>query len=227
MSLTMELLKDTEECVRWRQGRVWVYQLLIDFLARHPRMSLVTQWRHHMITREETLLTAGGQLLRNYLNDIMPGQLVKICEIEKHEYQRLFHSMHPIFPSLCERDYVVKLKGKDVDWTSDIREIYVQSGISFNKLNHEQDDNIWIELEYMAILAERTIDGRRIRTAQLALIDDQIRFLERHLMSWVPRFGEDLMYMAQSPLYKAIGSILKDFIPNDMEMLRLWREQLT
>ncbi|WP_438348788.1 TorD/DmsD family molecular chaperone [Paenibacillus sp. FA6] len=227
MLLTMELVKDTEECVRWKQGRGWVYQLLIDFLGSPPSLSLVAQWRQHMVTREEILLTEGGQLLKNYLSNIMPGQLVKICEVEKEEYQRLFHCMRPIFRSLCESDYVSRLREKKVDCTANVREMYVQSGIAFNKLNHEQDDNISLELEYMAILAERTSDDRRIRTAQLELIDDQIRFLDEHLIQWIPTFGEDLMCLAQSSVYTAIGSILRDFIPYDMIMLRSWRENLS
>ena len=227
MLLTMELVKDTEEYVRWKQGRGWVYQLLIDFLGSPPSLSLVAQWRQHMVTREEILLTEGGQLLKNYLSGIIPGQLVKICEVEKAEYQRLFHCMRPIFPSLCESDYVSRLREKNVDCTAEVREIYVQSGIAFNKLNHEQDDNISLELEYMAILAERTSDDRRIRMAQLELIDDQIQFLEEHLIKWIPTLGEDLMCLAQSPVYTAIGSILKDFITYDMAMLHGWREELT
>jgi TorA maturation chaperone TorD len=227
MTITMELMKDSEECILWKQGRGWVYQLLIDFLGNPPSLSLIAQWRAHVVTREESVLTEGGQLLKGYLSNIMPGQLVVVCVEEKAEYQRLFNCMHPIFPSLCESEYVSNMRGKNVDYTAAIREFYVQSGIAFNKLNHEQDDNIWIELEYMAILAERTSDDRRIRTAQLELIDDQIRFLEEHLIKWMPSFGEDLVGLAQSPIYKAIGSILRDFIPHDIAMLRSWKEDLS
>ncbi|AOZ93181.1 TorD/DmsD family molecular chaperone [Paenibacillus crassostreae] len=227
MNMTMELSKDSEECTLWKKRRGWMYQLLIDFLGNSPSLSLISQWRQHMVTREDVLLTEGGQRLIHYFSNIHPSQLIEISEVEKKEYRRLFEGTQPLFPSLCESSYISKVREKQVDCTADIREVYVRSGIAFNKLSHEHDDYILIELEYMAILAERTSDHRRIRIAQLSLIDDQIKFLEDHVMNWVPIFGEDLMNETHSPIYTEIGSILRDFITYDRRMLHTWRENLS
>lgn len=226
MTMILEMTRDSEECLRWKQGRGWVYQLLIDFLGNAPSLSLVAQWRHHMVTRDEAILTEGGQMLKDYLSSIMPEQYTEVCEVEREEYERLFGSVQPEFPSLCESDYRSMLSKNSVDCTFDICHMYAQSGIVFNKVHLEQDDHVSIELEYMAILGERTLDGKRLRASQQSLIDSQIQFLEQHLLKWIPSLAEDLCSLARTPMYKGIGSILKEFIPYDMEMLRTWRADL-
>lgn len=226
MVTSLEMVRDSEECIRWKQGRGMVYQLLIDFLGNPPSLSMVAQWRQYMVVREESLLTAGGRILKNYMSSITPEQYTAICEMEKEEYYRLFDSVRPIVPSLCESDYRSKLNKNTIDCTLDISNMYAQSGIVFNKLHLEQDDHISIELEYMAVLGDRMLDDRRLRTSQQALIDSQIEFLEQHLTQWIPSLADELYTKSRTPMYRAIGCILKEFLPHDIEMLRSWRAAL-
>ncbi|WP_084402840.1 TorD/DmsD family molecular chaperone [Paenibacillus antarcticus] len=226
MTMTLVMVRDSEECVRWKQGRGWVYQLLIDFLRNRPRLSLIAQWQKHMAMREEVFLTKEGQKLKDYLSNTMPEQLTKLCEVERAEYHRLFEGVRPIFPSLCENDYRSMLSKNSVDYMLDIRNRYAQSGIVFNKLVLEQDDHISIELEYMAVLGERMSDDVCLRASQHALMDSQIQFLEQHVMQWVPSVAEALCKEARSPIYRSLGYILQEFLPYDIAMLRSCRAEL-
>lgn len=226
MTMTLDRVEVTEECLRWKQGRGWVYQLLIDFLGNRPRLSLITQWHQYMVTREGTLLTEGGRTLKDYLSNITPVEFIQLCEMEKKEYFRLFDSNQPAIPTLHECDYRSRIGKKNVDCMLDIRNRYANSGIVFNKLSLEQDDHISIELEYMAILGERMLDVRRLRTSQQILVDSQIQFLEQHIMKWIPSLADDLLNHAQTPMYRGLGVVLKEFIPYDMEMLMSWRASL-
>jgi len=226
MTMTLEMVRDSEECIRWKQGRGWVYQLLIDFFENRPSLSLIAQWQKHLVTREEAVLTKEGQKLKSYLSNTMPEHFMEICKVERAEYHRLFEGVRPILPSLCESDYRSMLGENSVDYTSDIRNRYVQSGIVFNKLHFEQDDHISIELEYMAVLGERMSDDLCLRASQHALMDSQIQFLEQHVMQWVPSVAEALCKEARSPIYRSLGYILKEFLPYDIAMLRSWRAEL-
>lgn len=179
-----------------------------------------------MMLRDEVAITEGGRKLRNLLSSIDPQQLVERCVTEEAEYRRLFDSGHPIFPSLCEGAYR-GMKGKAiVECTLGIREMYADHGIVFNKLDHEQDDHIVLELEFMAVLVERTLDANRIRSSQLELIDSQIQFLDRHLLQWTPQLAEDISFIARSTLYIEVANVLKEFIVYDMQMLRAWRASM-
>ncbi len=226
MTMTLEMVRDYEECIRWKQGRGWVYQLLIDFLGNPPSLSLIAQWQKHMVTREESVLTKEGQKLKDYFSNTMPRQFTEVCEVERTEYHRLFEGVRPILPSLCESDYRSMLNKNSVDYTLDIRNMYAQSGIVFNKLHLEQDDHVSIELEFMAVLGERMSDDIRLRTSQQSLIDSQIQFLEQHIMTWVPSLAEVLCNQARTPIYRSLGFILKEFLPYDIAMLHSWRADL-
>ncbi|OAB42874.1 TorD/DmsD family molecular chaperone [Paenibacillus glacialis] len=226
MTMTLEMVRELEEYVRWKQGRGWVYQLLIDFLGNPPSLSLIALWQKHMVNREEAVLTQEGQKLKDYLSEMMPKQFTQVCEVERAEYHRLFEGIRPIVPSLCESDYRSILSKNSVDFTLDISNMYAQSSIVFNKLHHEQDDHISIELEFMAVLGERMSDDIRLRTSQQLLIDTQIQFLEQHVMKWVPSLADVLCKQAQTPVYRSLGYIIQEFLPYDIAMLRSWRAEL-
>jgi len=226
MTMILEMVREPEECIRWKQGRGWVYQLLIDFLGNPPSLSLIAQWQKYMVTREEAVLTKEVQKLRDYFSKTMPRQFTEVFKAERAEYHRLFAGVRPIFPSLCESDYRSMLSKKSVDCTLDIRNMYAESGIVFNKLHLEQDDHISIELEFMAILGERMSDDIRVRTSQQTLIETQIQFLEQHIMKWVPSLAEILCNQARTPIYRILGFILKEFLPYDTAMLHSWKADL-
>ncbi|MGF7049030.1 TorA maturation chaperone TorD [Paenibacillus sp. DS2015] len=226
MTMTIESLDESKVCLKWIEGRGWGYQLLIDFLGGPPSLSLIAQWRQYMMMRDEIVLTEGGQKLQQLLSGIAPQQLMEVCMTEESEYRRLFDSENSMFPSLCESVYR-GLKGEDLaNCMMDIHEMYAHHGIVFNKLNHERDDHIVLELEFMAVLVERTLDSKRIHSSHLELIDSQIQFLDQHLLQWVPLLAEDLSFITRSPLYMEVANVLKEFITDDMKMLCAWRASM-
>ncbi|AJS60427.1 TorD/DmsD family molecular chaperone [Paenibacillus sp. IHBB 10380] len=226
MTMTIESLEVSKVSLNWLQGRGWGYQLLIDFLGGPPSLSLIAQWRQYMMMRDDVVLTEGGRKLQQLLSEIVPQQLMEVCIAEETEYRRLFDSETSIFPSLCESTYR-GMKGKDLaECMLNIHEMYAHHGIVFNKLDHEQDDHIILELEFMAVLVERTLDTKRIRSSHLELIDSQIQFLDRHLLQWTPQLAEDISFITRSPLYIEVANILKEFIAYDMQMLRTWRASM-
>lgn len=220
----VETFRESREAERWQQGRSWIYQLLIDMLGQPPSVSIIAQWQHHVMKRGDVILTDGGEELKQNLSGIKQGQFLRRCEEEMNEYRRLFDCERAIFPYPCEGAYRA-IAGKAPRISSQlIRNQYSQSGIVFNKINQEQDDHIVLELEFMAILIERSMDERATERAIKELLDAQIEFLENHLLQWAPQFGDSLAEMARTPLYMLLGKILAEFIPYDLAMLRDWRE---
>lgn len=215
------------EQAAWLGRRGWVYELLMDFLSRPPRMSLIAHWRRRAETSHAIPNSRGGRRLRSYLEAIPGEQFRSVCQQEAEEYRRLFmdHKV-PLIP--CEGAFRAKRDGADAyACTAHIRAMYAESGVVFNKLYGESDDHIAMELEFMAVLSEVMQSRLDLRHSCLELTDTQIRFLETHLLQWAPRFAEELIRATTSPLYTGLAELLREFLIYDLEQLRRWRASLS
>lgn len=217
-------VKIAAEEVRWLELRGWVYQLLMDFLSRPPRMSLIAQWRGVVELKNSIPASQGGTILKDYLASIAEEDFRKVCYAEAEEYERLFMG-HNAKIAACEAVYRARAEGANAfDCISEIGTIYAQSGVAFNKLNGERDDHIALELEFMAVLAEGMLNKNNLRQSCLELVDTQIAFLESHLLKWTPQFSEDLAGATTSPLYTGLSVLMSEFLAEDLEQLQTWRE---
>ena len=85
----------------------------------------------------------------------------------------------------------------------------------------EPEDHIAIELEFMAHLcrnAARALEAGDHPSVG-AHMDKQRAFLESHLLSWVPRFCDDLEQSAWSDFYRAVARITKNFLAIEPEII--------
>ncbi len=226
MTTTVESILNTVEADRWLQGRGWVYQLLIDFLENPPALSQIAPWQRQAAMREEMALTGGGRRLQQYLSQLKPCDLTEACQAETTEYERLFAGPDALLPCICESVYRAQDPRSGQRCLQQIREAYAGCGIVFNKLRSEKDDHLAIELEFIAVAGEHMDDAQGLPECQLMWLDTQIDFLENHLLQWTPQLSDELTSLARTPLYREIGHIVGEFIPYDLKMLRLLREEL-
>ena len=69
------------------------------------------------------------------------------------------------------------------------------------------EDHLATELEFMAWLCEN------------AKIDEQMEFLEKHLVSWLPAFHADLEKFSMTDFYRAAGKMTLGFVYMEKELL--------
>lgn len=75
-----------------------------------------------------------------------------------------------------------------------------------------QPDHLSLQLEFMHYLCFRESEqAEEVLSYQLAQLD----FAERHLVSWVPRFADQVEQHAPGTLYARIVAALRDFIAED------------
>ncbi|WP_168928984.1 TorD/DmsD family molecular chaperone [Paenibacillus dokdonensis] len=225
-TMTVKSLLDTAKGVQWLQGRGWVYQLLIDFLENPPSLSQIALWQRQAAMREEMALTEGGRRLQEHWGKLEPCELSDVCRMETKEYERLFTGPDALLPCVCESVYRTTDQRSGHRCLQQIREAYAACGIVFNKLQSEKDDHLTIELEFIAVAGEHMDNTQGLPECQLMWLDTQIDFLENHLLQWTPRLSNELTSLARTPLYREIGHIVSEFIPYDLQMLRLLREEL-
>lgn len=224
--LFKEPVQIPEEQANWMELRGWVYQLLMDFLSRPPRMSLIAQWRRRVELKNTIPQCQGGKKLKSYLESIPEEDFRRVCYEEAEEYERLFMG-HNAKMIACESLFRAREEGVNgFACLSEIRDTYMQTGVVFNKISGERDDHIALELEFMAVMSEEMLSKASLRESSLELVDVQISFLEDHLLKWVPLFSAELAAITTSPMYKGLSELLIEFLAVDLEELRVWRKQL-
>lgn len=216
----------SQEQAKWLKLRGWGYRLLVDFLGRPPRMSLIAQWHRQVELNNTVPMSKGGRRLINYLESIPENEIRRVCYNEVEEFERLFMGPTAKVPT-CESLYRAKEEGIEAsECALDIRTFYMESSIAFNKLNGERDDHIALELEYMAVMSEEMLDKLNLRESLLEGLDLQIRFLESHLLKWTEGFTSRLIAATTSPLYIGLAEMMNEFLNEDLHRMQAWRAQL-
>lgn len=216
----------SKELKQWFEVRGFIYQLLVDFVGRPPRLSFFARYRRLAERHDHFVFTEGGGRLLSFFEGIEDAELRQKCEIETAEYNRLFSGQTP---KLSLSEATIRSTEEHIDarrCAAEISNFYAECGIAFNKLYGEHDDHLAIELEFMAVMADRTLCTNELRQSCLKLTDLQLNFLEGHLTKWALKFADDLSAATVSSMYQGLASLLKEFLVKDAEMLRAWRNLL-
>lgn len=214
---SVQTLEVPDVCHRWLENRGTIYQLLTEFLGHRPTLSLVAHWSRSNGISKVAELTRGGRELMQYLSGRSPEELVKICEREGAEYRRLLQ--HSKQRPLAESRY------SPYSCTAqDLSDFYASAGVAFKKVSGEPDDHLAIELEFITVLHDRMLNSVYSEDSMIELMDIQIRFLEEHLLTWIPALCRELNASTMSPIYLSVSRLLAEFLEYDLAMLRTWRQ---
>lgn len=96
------------------------------------------------------------------------------------------------------------------DLVLDVVQCYQKAGLTDFCLELGPPDFLGTELRFMSILAYQEMLAHQAADAGLASqwLAMQLRFLESHLLNWVPDHCERLAAMAKTPFYKALAQLL-------------------
>lgn len=147
-------------------------------------------------------LRVGFELLKKYMKNCKDTD--EVHERLRDEHTRLFigPGASPVPP--YESMYVDgKMRSNAL---LEVKQVYRESGVG--KQNYpEPEDHIAFELRFMHHLCENGELGT------------QRRFMDKHLMRWVPRFCDDLFASEHSDFYKGIAKITKGFLAFDSAVI--------
>lgn len=220
--MTIPSLNVPDAFGRWLETRGFIYQLFADFLGRRPTLSLIAQWsRNRQIAKGAEIWDAGREV-KLYLCGRKPQELVELCEKEGAEYDRLMKD--GTLMGVQPRE--AALIGESEAFSNVLSCLYASAGIVFKKCGDESDDHIAIELEFMNELHERMLFNSFSARSALELLNVQESFLQEHLLQWTPEFCKHLDEATDSPLYRGLARMLKEFLPYDLHMLQAWRSSM-
>ncbi len=160
--------------------------------------------------------------------DTLPSQDIKAVEtMLAADYARLFLSINKVPPHPSESTY---REGTPMQYYRDeVLRTYWQHGVDKVKEFTEPEDHIAIELSFMVYLCQKACDA--IENGQFnesaIYIEEQINFLETHLIKWVPKLVEDILKTARTPFYKAAAALTREFLEADVNATKDILKQLS
>ena len=201
-------------------NRLFLYSLMHKLFGREPDEELL-----NILTDEHTGEAFG--LLSEEEKDIMDRTAVFLGEIREEKQNPAFLEeakdgpMSLVAPP-CESVYGQKDAMLFQESTLEVRNTYRQYGLIPEGYPHVADDSLALELHFMALLAQRSLDafyaGKNDElTADLTGSSD---FLKKHLLVWVPKFLERMKGAKTNILYPQMGLVLDEFLRKDAETVK-------
>jgi anaerobic sulfite reductase subunit A len=163
---------------------------------------------------EKGKLKEGFQTLRGYLQGLAGRNLEEVRLELAAEYADLFLGIagkppHPSESVYSSNDHLVMGKARD-----EVLDFYRKAGLEKVKEFTEPEDHIAIELNFMALLCQRTVDVLEGNDKKKAneYLRIQKDFVEKHLAQWVPQLAKDVLEQAEVDFYKGVAMITDGFI---------------
>jgi len=149
--------------------------------------------------------------------DSIPSQDLDALETRlAADFARLFLSINKVPPHPSESIY---REGTMMQYSRDeVLKTYWSFGVDKKKEFTEPEDHIAVELNFLMYLCEKAIEALNNGDAKETrrYIQGQKDFLEKHLVKWVPKLVKDILDTAQTPFYKAMAVLTKEYLEMDL-----------
>ncbi len=218
------MLKDISDTVQKRK-------VIYTFLRRIYEKELSRELLAEMPPKMKPLLSAAEMLsqpeakkvvkeLIQFTNKI-PSQNLDELQIRlAADYARLFLSINKVPPHPSESVY---REGTMMQYFRDeVLKVYWSFGVAKKKEFAEPEDHIAVELSFMVYLCEKAIEALKNgdTNGSQRYIQGQKEFLECHLVRWVPNLVTDIVTIAQTPFYRAMAVLTREYIDMDLSIVR-------
>jgi len=100
------------------------------------------------------------------------------------------------------------------DSTVEVKKFIESTGLSYNSEYKGLPDHISVELEFMQQLTLREEQAWRDEDEDGALdcLKTEKKFIEEHLVRWVPAFCDKVIREAELPFYREMAALTKNFV---------------
>ncbi len=198
------------------RGRCAAYLLLSRLFEREADEDLLEEL--HEALMSSSGLGEGLGLIYRYLDGIRDrGKTV--LELAT-DYADLFLGVrglpHPSESSYRSgRGLIMKVYAEEV-----LRE-YWKAGVDKLRVFHEPPDHAAIELQFMAYLCDKTLDAmRRDDDEEIeGFLEEQRKFLEKHLTYWLPKLSENIIENASTDFYRGVALLARELVEEDFRIL--------
>jgi len=210
--LTHKETKDHDAVARHRSD---IYGLLATIYGQEITSDLLGQIKTPQFLGALSVLEVEG------IDGLMQKPEAELLEDLAVEYTHLFlgpgkHiSPHESVHHQREDGQWGKLWGAS---TVEVKRFIEATGLSYNEEFKGLPDHISVEFEFMQQLTLREEKAWKEDPGQAqACRQVEKKFIEEHLIRWVPAFCEMVIQEAESPFYHAVAALTRSFIEFEME----------
>lgn len=99
--------------------------------------------------------------------------------------------------------------------------LYRAAGLDKQPSWKEGEDHLALELEYMQVLTDRTVEAlcKGDGDEAVALVKTQANFLDDHLLSWVPMMTAEMKRFAKTEFYQGLAYLTDGFLAIEKELI--------
>lgn len=219
-----------EEIENVLYARQFSYDILRRFFVEEPSREYVRQFvQKNMIdlfpfNKDSVEIQQGIAAVKEFL------ATHDVVNIERHyqdlhwDYTRMFIGPFSLPTPPWESSYVRKDGLLFQGTTMEVRKIYEKYGFFVRDFNIEADDHVGMELDFVYRLNEMCLslclsnqesDFGKIKE----LLEEQSRFLQEHLLRFVPQLCEKIITEANTSFYSGLSRILQSYLKIDLEVL--------
>jgi TorA maturation chaperone TorD len=172
-------------------------------------------------------MTQGLRIVEDFIDKSKKTSLEELRKKLSVEYTRLFRGVKPFYgpPPPYESVY---LEGRIMgESTVKVSKEYSKAGVSIpNKHKTEPPDHISFELDFMRHLSNRELLAWKKNNLSnaLRLLEEQKKFINEHLIKWVPNFCNKVLEEAKIGFYQGIAKITKSFVQFDFDNINTYIE---
>jgi len=216
------------------EARLFAYELLRKAFRQEPERGFTISLAHEGLIRsfpyraESPEIEQGVALVDGYVSDAANTSDAAYDRLH-WDYTRMFIGPYKLPAPPWESAYCTKERLLFQEQTLAVRQAYLKYGLQAPGYPAEPDDHIGLELDFMhqttRMALDHTAGGKG--AALLALLRDQLAFLQEHMLAWVPHFAADVVHSAETDFYRGMAHILNGFLEIDRELLQeLVQEQI-
>ena len=190
---TMLMYEPNHECIRdfWNEGILKT----LPVSSNNPRF-----------------VKAASQLRNSISND--DGTFLMM----KEDYISLFNGSGSSFAPPYESVYRSKDNLMFDIQTTEVRDFYRSYGWESNFKNKIPDDHLGIELLFLTLMIEKYLDLDD-KVCHVEMKSEIIRFIDQHILSWVPLWNEHIQTYANTLSYKGIGTLIHACVEDMSDIL--------
>ena len=204
------------------RNRAATYGLLSRLCRAEVDEELLAQLHagRYKVSTGNANMDEGHKLLATALSGIWENTLTELAA----DYLRTFfghgysgHSAAYPFESVYASEKRL-LMGSARD---EVLALYRAAGLAKKDSWKEGEDHVALELEFMQVLATRTVEafcaGDQDKAA--SLLRRQKGFLDEHLGAWTPLLAASMRDFAKTDFYRGLSYLLDGFVETDRELL--------
>jgi TorA maturation chaperone TorD len=150
-----------------------------------------------------------------------------VLEALEVDFTRLFAGLAERFGAPVPFESVARESRLMGDSTFAVEAAYREAGFDAPVPEAGPADHLGAELRFLSLACYREMEAWQAgdRAAAAGWVERERRFLDEHLLAWVPRHCERLAQLAETPFYRAVVSLIARACRVDREDVTLLLEQ--